>query len=42
MSEDGDIHTDRARGGGAHVGCKCTAVFTNTTVSDNTSVAYAG
>jgi hypothetical protein len=42
MSEDADIFTDRARGGGVHVGCNCTAVFTNTTVSGNTSVAYAG
>jgi hypothetical protein len=41
-SEDADIHTDRARGGGAHIGCNCTAAFTNTTISGNTSVAYAG
>jgi len=42
ISEDADIHSDRARGGGAHVGCNCTAAFTNTTISGNTSVAYAG
>jgi hypothetical protein len=41
-SEDADIHADRARGGGVHVGCNCRAVFTNTTISGNASVAYAG
>ena len=33
---------ERARGGGVHVGCNCTAVFTNSTISGNRSVVYAG
>ena len=41
-SEDADIHADRARGGGVHVACNCRAVFTNSTISGNSSVAYAG
>ncbi|MCK4315337.1 MAG: hypothetical protein KAW49_07970 [Anaerolineae bacterium] len=32
----------RARGGGVHVGCDCTAVFTNSTISGNRSVVFGG
>jgi hypothetical protein len=33
---------DWARGGGVHIGCNCRAVFTNSTISGNRSVVYAG
>jgi hypothetical protein len=33
---------DRGWGGGVHVGCNCTAVFTNTTISSNSAVVDGG
>ena len=41
-SEDADTFRDVGMGGGVHVGCNCTAVFTNSTISGNRSVAVAG
>ena len=42
QSKDADTFRDVGHGGGVHIACNCTAVFTNSTISSNRSVVSAG
>ena len=39
---DEDPHRDSGRGGGVHIGCKCTGSFTNSTISGNRAIGNGG